>query len=184
MIKFFKKRSDFRKWLDKNHAAKDEIIVGFYRVGLGIQGMRWEEAVEEALCYGWIDGVRRKIDEESYSNRFTPRRVGSNWSAINIAKVEEMTAKGLMMPAGIAAYEKRLEHRSGIYSYENDPSTLAPVYEKEFKKNKAAWKFFTSQAPWYQRLMIHRIMSAKREETRMSRLQKIIETSAEGKRIQ
>ncbi|MEO5857413.1 MAG: YdeI/OmpD-associated family protein [Pyrinomonadaceae bacterium] len=183
MIKFFKNQADFRKWLEKNHDKAVELTVGFYKIGSGKASMIWMEAVDQALCFGWIDGVRRKIDEESYSNRFTPRRPTSNWSAINIAKVEDLKSKGLMTPSGIAAYEKRLEHKSRIYSYESDPAKLAAEYEEEFKKNKSAWKFFTSQAPSYQRVMVHWIMRAKKEGTRLSRLQKTIAASDAGKRV-
>ena len=182
--KFFKTQADFRKWLEKNHEKETELTVGFYRIGTGRPSMTWPEAVAQALCFGWIDGVRRKIDEESYSNRFTPRRPTSNWSAINIAKVEELTNKGLMKPAGIAAFEKRLEHKSRIYAYESDPSKLSAKCEKEFKKNKPAWKFFTSQAPSYQRVIVNWIMRAKREETRISRLHKTIEASSANKRVE
>ena len=183
-IKFFKTQADFRKWLEKNHDKATELTVGFYRVGSGKPSMTWPQAVDQALCFGWIDGVRRKIDDESYSNRFTPRRPTSNWSAINIAKVEELTAKGLMKRAGIAAFEKRLEHKSRIYAYENDPAKLADEYEKEFKRNKPAWKFFKSQAPSYQRVIVHWIMRAKKEETRLARLQKTIAASGAGKRVE
>lgn len=183
-IKFFKTQADFRKWLEKNHDKETELTVGFYKVGSGKPSMTWPEAVDQALCFGWIDGVRRKIDEESYSNRFTPRRPTSNWSAINIAKVQDLKTKGLMTPAGLAAYEKRLEHKSRIYAYENDPAKLAAEYEKEFKKNKPAWKFFKSQAPSYQRVIVHWIMRAKKEETRLSRLQKTIAASEAGKRVE
>jgi uncharacterized protein YdeI (YjbR/CyaY-like superfamily) len=183
-IKFFKTQADFRKWFEKNHEKETELAVGFYRVGSGKPSMTWPESVDQALCFGWIDGVRKRIDDDSYSIRFTPRRPTSIWSAINIAKVEDLAARGLMMPAGISAFEKRLAHKSRIYTYENDPAKLAPEYEKEFKKNRAAWKFFISQAPWYQRVAIHRIMRAKKEETRISRLQKTIAASRDGKRIE
>src|SRR6188768_796879 len=118
-VKFFSKQSDFRKWLEKNHKKETELTVGFYRVGLGKPSITWSEAVDEALCFGWIDGIRKKIDDESYSNRFTPRREKSNWSAININKVEDLKKKGLMHPAGLASYEKRESQRSAVYSYEN-----------------------------------------------------------------
>jgi uncharacterized protein YdeI (YjbR/CyaY-like superfamily) len=180
---FFKKRADFRKWLEKNHEKAGELIVGFYRVNSGKPSMTWIEAVEEALCFGWIDSVRRKIDYESYSNRFTPRRAGSNWSAINIQKIAELTAAGLIKPAGLAAFEKRKANRSAIYAYENEPAELTREFEREFRANKAAWKFFTSQAPSYQRTMVHWIMRAKHELTRINRLEKTIEFSSNGKRL-
>ena len=145
--------------------------------------MTWSESVDQALCFGWIDGVRRKIDEESYCNRFTPRRSDSNWSAVNIAKVAELTAKGLMKQAGIAAYEKRKESRSGVYAYENDAKQLSDDYEKRFKANEAAWNFFEKQANWYKKQMISWVMTAKQEATRVKRLEKLIETSASEKRL-
>jgi uncharacterized protein YdeI (YjbR/CyaY-like superfamily) len=145
--------------------------------------MTWSESVDQALCFGWIDGIRKSIDDGSYSNRFTPRRPGSNWSAINIRKVAELVEKGLMRPAGIAAFEERRDHKSAIYSYENRPKEFSPEFEKAFKKNKAAWKFFTSQAPWYHRICIYHVMSAKQEATRQSRFEKLIEASEEGKRL-
>lgn len=182
--KFFTTPEAFRTWLEKNHDKKTEIIVGFYKVASGRKSITWSESVDQALCFGWIDGVRRSIDEISYCNRFTPRKPGSNWSAININKVAELTKQGLMHPAGIAAFEKRLEDRSRVYAYENDPAKLSPEFEKLFKADKPAWKFFTTQAPSYQRVMVHWIMRAKQEATRLSRLEKTIKTSAEGKRVQ
>ena len=180
---FFEKPADFRKWLAKNHDKASEIIVGFYKVGSGKPSITWPESVDQALCYGWIDGVRRRIDDESYSNRFTPRRPTSIWSAINIKKVEELTKQNLMQPPGIAAYEKRTESKSKIYAYENDPAILSPEFEKLFKANKKAWAFFTTQAPSYQRVIIYRIMTAKQEKTQLSRLAQAITESEKQKRI-
>lgn len=181
--KFFLTQEDFRKWLEENHDQQTEIIVGYYNVQSGKGGMTWSESVDQALCFGWIDGVRRKIDEESYCNRFTPRRAGSNWSAVNIAKVAELTKKGLMMPAGIAAYEKRQESRSGVYAYENEAKQLSFEYEKHFKANETAWNFFEKQANWYKKQMISWIMTAKQEATREKRLKKLIEASANEKKL-
>ncbi|NOT47279.1 MAG: bacteriocin-protection protein, partial [Acidobacteria bacterium] len=171
------------KWLEKNHDKKTELIVGFYKIGSGRKSIIWPEAVDQALCFGWIDGIRKSIDGESYCNRFTPRKPGSNWSAINIKKVEDLTAAGLMHATGIAAFEKRLEHRSRIYAYENEPVKLSPAFEKIFKSNQPAWKFFTTQAPSYQRVMVHWIMRAKQEETRLRRLNQTIAASSEQKRV-
>jgi uncharacterized protein YdeI (YjbR/CyaY-like superfamily) len=179
--KFFKTQHDFRKWLEANHDKKDEIIVGFYKVGSGKPSMTWSEAVDQAICFGWIDGVRRKYDEDSYTNRFTPRRPRSNWSAVNIAKVAELTKNGLMRPAGIAAYEKREEARSGVYAYENS-TEFSAEFEQKFKSNRKAWEFFSSQAPWYRRVSVHRVMSAKQEKTRNDRLEKLIAASEKGER--
>ncbi len=145
--------------------------------------MNWSEAVDQALCFGWIDGVRRKVDEESYSNRFTPRRANTNWSAVNIAKVAELTEKGLMMPAGIAAFEKRKENKSRVYVYENEAKQFSDEFEKRFKKNKKAWEFFESQANWYKKQMTGWVMSAKQEATRERRLEKLIGESENEKRV-
>jgi len=145
--------------------------------------MTWSESVDQALCFGWIDGVRKRIDDHSYTIRFTPRRPGSIWSAINIAKVAELKKKGLMNPAGIAAFEKRTDAKSAIYSYEIDPEKLDREYEKLFRNEKQAWKFFTRQPPGYRRQMINRVMGAKQEKTRLSRLKKLILASENGKRL-
>jgi len=182
-IKFFVKQADFRKWLEKNHDKKTELIVGFYNVGSGKPSITWTQSVDEALRFGWIDGVRRGIDEESYCIRFTPRKPNSNWSAINIAKVEKLTKEDLMKPAGLAAFERRKEHKSCVYAYENEPAALSPAFQKRFKANKAAWKFFTTQAPSYQRTIIHWIMRAKQQSTQTKRLEQTISASSESKRI-
>lgn len=179
---FFTKPSEFRKWLEKNHDKASEIFVGFYKIKTGKVTITWSDAVDEALCFGWIDGIRRSIDEESYCNRFTPRKPKSNWSAINIKKVEELTKKGLMHPAGLAAFEKREKQRSGIYSYEKEPIKLAPEFEKKFKADKKAWKFFTSQAAYYQKQATNWVMSAKTETTKQTRLSKLINCSEKGEK--
>ena len=180
--KFFATPEAFRKWLAANHAAKDELLVGFYKVGSGKASMTWSESVDQALCFGWIDGVRKKWDDEAYTIRFTPRRERSIWSAVNIAKVAELTEKGLMEKAGIAAFEKRDEARSQIYAYEN-AAELSGEFEDIFKNNKKAWAFFMDQPPGYRRLNIHRIMSAKQEKTRRARLEVLIAASGRSKRI-
>lgn len=179
--KFFPTQEDFRKWLEENHDEEIEIIVGYYNVKSGKGGMTWSESVDQALCFGWIDGVRRKLDEESYCNRFTPRRAGSNWSAINIKKVEELTAKDLMKPSGIAAFEKRKAEKSAIYAYENELKQFSEDFEKRFKANETAWKFFEKQANWYKKQMINWVMSAKQEKTRESRFEKLLTASASEK---
>lgn len=181
---FFANQNDFRKWLKKYHNKEKELFVGFYKVSSNKPSMTWSESVDQALCFGWIDGVRKSIDAESYTNRFTPRRPTSIWSAINIKKIEVLTAKGLMMPAGLKAFQLRKESRMGIYSHEKDPVDLSPEYQKLFKKNKEAWKFFISQAPSYKKVMIHWIMNAKQEKTRLSRLEKAITVSDQQKRMQ
>jgi len=180
---FFKAQSDFRKWLAKNHDKATELLVGFYKVGSGKPSMTWPESVDQALCFGWIDGVRRRIDDDSYSIRFTPRKPTSIWSAVNIKKAEELIKSGEMQPAGIAAFQKREESKSRIYAYENEPAKLSADFEKLFRANKKAWAFFTTQAKSYQNVIIHRIMTAKQEKTRISRLNEAIGTSENQRRL-
>lgn len=180
---FFPTQSDFRQWLEENHDQETEIIVGYYRVSSSKQSMTWSESVDQALCFGWIDGVRRSIDAESYCNRFTPRKAKSNWSAVNIAKVEELTATGLMKPEGLAAFAKREESRSGIYAYENELKKFSDEFEEQFKANEKAWNFFDKQANWYKKQMINWVMTAKQETTRQKRLHKLILESENEKRL-
>ena len=180
---FFPTPADFRKWLSKNHQRESELLVGFYKVGSGKPSISWSESVDEAICFGWIDGVRKSFDSESYTIRFTPRKAISIWSSINIKKVEELTAKGLMHPAGLAAYAKRNEKKSSIYSYEKEASELAKEYLKQFKANKAAWAYWQACPPGYRKQMTHRITDAKQETTRISRLEKLITACAEHRRL-
>ena len=142
--------------------------------------MTWTQSVDEALCFGWIDGVRKSIDKDSYQIRFTQRKPTSTWSAINIKKVEELTKQGLMKPAGLASFEKRKEHKSKIYSYEKDEAALTPGFKKQFCANKKAWAYFQSLAPSYKKISIHWVMSAKQEATRVKRLKALIADSAKG----
>jgi len=144
---FFSKPSDFRKWLENNHSKKTELIVGYYKVGSGQPSMTWSQSVDQALCFGWIDGVRRSIDKHRYQIRFTPRKPGSTWSTVNIEKVKELTKQGLMQEAGLAIFNKRTKSKSGIYSHENEEMKFSPGLNKQFKGNKKAWKFFGSLAP-------------------------------------
>lgn len=180
---FFKTPADFRAWLQKHYKTETELLVGFYKKDSGIPSITWPESVDQALCFGWIDGVRKNRDEQSYTIRFTPRKPTSIWSSINIAKVEKLKEEGLMMPEGLAAYELRKEHKSSIYSYEKEATPLTKEYEAIFKKNKKAWTFFDAQPPGYKKQMIHRIMDAKQEKTQLSRLEKLIAESGEGRRI-
>lgn len=180
---FFKTPANFRKWLEKNHLTANELIVGFYKTTSGKASITWPQSVDEALCFGWIDGVRKSIDEESYLIRFTPRKPTSIWSSINIKKIEELSKQGLVKPMGIEAFNKRKENKSGIYIHENESAVLKPTYEKKFKANKKAWEFFQKQAPFYKKLMIGRIMNAKQEATQIKRLEATIAASNEGKRI-
>lgn len=180
---FFETQNDFRAWLKAHHKKATELLVGFYKVDSGKPSMTWPESVDQALCFGWIDGVRKGRNEESYTIRFTPRKPTSIWSSINIAKVEKLTKEKLMMPAGVAAYELRSEKKSSIYSYEKEATPLSQEYEQLFKKHTEAWAFFNMQPPGYKKQMIHRVMDAKQVATQLSRLEKLIEHSMEGKRI-
>lgn len=181
---FFKTAAEFRAWLKKHHKTAAEVIVGYYKKSSGKQTITWQESVDEALCFGWIDGIRRKYGDDSYGNRFTPRRAGSNWSAINIARVQELTRLKRMHPAGLAAFARRTEAKSRVYTYEQkDVLPLDPAIEKKFKANKKAWDFFQGQAPYYRKLMTRWLNSAKAEETRMRRLDKLITKCAEGTRL-
>lgn len=179
---FFATPSDFRNWLELNYKTETELLVGFYKVKTRKPSITWSESVDQALCFGWIDGIRRKIDEESYSIRFTPRRKTSIWSDINIKKVEELTKLGLMKDEGLEAFSLRTTNKSNIYSHKN-PVKFALEYEKQFKANNLAWDFFERQAPSYKKGVTHWIMSAKQEKTRLSRLGKLIVESENEKRI-
>jgi uncharacterized protein YdeI (YjbR/CyaY-like superfamily) len=180
---FFKNPAEFRKWLAKNHQSETEVWVGYYRKETGKPSMNWSESVDQALCFGWIDGIRKKVDEEGYCNRFTPRKKTSNWSNINISKVETLIRQGLMMPAGLEAYNHRRENRTGIYSFENEIKDLPEAYAMIFRKNKASWEYYSATPPSYRRIVTHWILSAKQEATRLSRLEKLIAGSGEGKRL-
>jgi len=181
--RFFKTPAAFRKWLAANHNKSKELWVGFYKKDTGKPSITWPESVDEALCFGWIDGIRKKYDDESYVIRFTPRKPESIWSAVNIRNVERLSNEKRMMPAGLKAYALRKEFRSGIYSYEQRPAELTEPYASQFKKNKAAWKFFEAQPPGYRKMMTWFILSAKTEETRQKRLARLIESSAKGQRL-
>lgn len=182
--RFFENPEEFRAWLEINHKRETELLVGFYKVNSGKPSMTWSQSVDQALCFGWIDGIRKSIDEESYSIRFTPRKSNSVWSAINIDKVEVLREAGLMKPEGLHAFSLRKENKSKIYAYEKEAVLLADEFEKQFKKDKVAWDFFIKQAPSYKKVMTHWIMSAKQEETRRSRLEKTISASREFRRVQ
>ena len=181
--RFFKTPAAFRKWLAANHNKSKELWVGFYKKETGKPSITWPESVDEALCFGWIDGIRKRLDDESYVIRFTPRKPESIWSAVNMRNVERLIKEKRMTPAGLNAYALRKEFRSGIYSYEQRPAELVEPYASQFKKNKAAWKFFQAQPPGYRKLMTWFIVSAKTEETRQKRLARLIEGSAKGQRL-
>lgn len=180
---FFSHSSKFRAWLEENHDKEKELVVGFYKVKTGRPGMTWPQSVDEALCFGWIDGIRKSIDDESYYIRFTPRKPESNWSKINIEKVTRLKKQGLMRPAGLKAFGFRKKEKSGIYSFENQPRKLPVNFEEKFIENKAAWGFFKKQAPSYQKTVTHWILSAKQEKTKWSRLEKLIAASEKHLRI-
>jgi uncharacterized protein YdeI (YjbR/CyaY-like superfamily) len=181
--KFFKTQKDFHKWLEKNHSKFQELIVGFYKVNSGKPSIRYQEALDEALCFGWIDGIRRNIDEISYSIRFTPRRPKSYWSAVNTKRVAELAKLGLMQPSGLKTFNGRDKKKTERYSNERKNVKLDPEYEKRFKMNKKAWEFFQSKPPSYQKPAVWWIMSAKQEETRLKRLTQLIEDSENGRSI-
>jgi len=182
--KFFPSPSDWHAWLEEHHEKHEELWVGFYKVGCGKASITWPEAVDGALCFGWIDGVRKSLGETSYVIRFTPRRPKSIWSAVNIKRVAELSELGLMRPKGSEAFERRTGKRSEIYAYEQRKGAkLSGAYEKQFRANKKAWKFFQAQPPWYRRTASWWVISAKREETRLKRLGQLIEDSEQGRTI-
>ncbi len=182
-VLFFNTPADFRDWLAANHTTTAELWVGYFRKSTGRPSLTWPESVDQALCFGWIDGVRRRIDDESYANRFTPRRRGSNWSLVNIKRALELIEAELMQPAGLAAFEARDKASAGEYSYEGRPPGLDEACEAELRADAAAWAYWEAQPPHYRKGAAHWVMSAKREETRRKRLATLIEDSAAGRRI-
>ena len=182
-IVHFSSQEEFRKWLVKNHAAASQLFVGFHKKSSGKKGATYPEALDEALCFGWIDGVRRSINAESYVIRFTPRKSKSIWSLVNVRNVERLQKAGKMAEPGLQAFAAREKHRTGIYSFEQKRPGLSAEYKKLFSANTRAWEFFAEQAPWYQRTAGYWVSSAKQEETRMRRLAKLMEVSANGRRL-
>ncbi|MES2522988.1 MAG: YdeI/OmpD-associated family protein [Gemmatimonadota bacterium] len=182
---FFATPAEWRAWLEANHESATEIAVGFYKKGTGIPSMTWPQAVDEALCVGWIDGVTHRIDGERFQIRFTPRRARSIWSDVNVGRVAELTAQGRMTPAGIAAFEARSAARSGVYSFEegNRNAALSAEQERLFKTKSAAWDWFSAQAPSYKRAAVWWVVSAKQEATRARRLSALIDHSADAVRL-
>ncbi len=180
---YFTSPDEWRTWLDKHHASATEIIVGFHKVGTGKPTLTWPQSVDEALCFGWIDGIRRRLDDERYTIRFTPRKATSTWSAVNIKRFGELEDEGRVRPAGRAAFAKRREERSSIYSYERRPTAFGEPYAKAFQKHRAAWTFFEAQPAGYRRTAIAWVMSAKREATREKRLAQLIQDSVQKKRL-
>lgn len=179
---YFASPADFRAWLAEHHDDRDELLVGFHKKGSGTPSMSWPEAVDEALCVGWIDGVRRRVDDSRYTIRFTPRKARSTWSAVNVTRVAALTAEGRMQPAGQAAFERRAAERTGVYAYEQrDQAAFDPAHEAVFRASEAAWGFFQSRPPWYRRTLTWWVASAKREETRRKRLDALIAACSEGR---
>jgi uncharacterized protein YdeI (YjbR/CyaY-like superfamily) len=178
---FFKSPDEYRKWLERNHDSATELWIGFWKKATGKPSLTWQQCVDESLCFGWIDGIRKSIDAESFKQRVTPRRTTSIWSQINIRRIGELTAEGRMHPNGTAAFEKR--NRTRVYSFENpEHRKLGPDEEARFRKNKKAWSFFESLPPGFRRNISWWVMSAKQEATRLRRLETLIRDSAAGRR--
>ena len=181
---YFATPEDFRAWLEAHHDTEGELLVGFHKKGSGRPSITWPESVDQALCFGWIDGVRRRIDDHSYSIRFTPRKQRSNWSAINVRRVGELIELGHMRPAGLAAFERRSDDRTAIYSYEQRKGAkLDAAQERRFKANPSAWMWFQAQPAGYRRTASYWVISAKRPQTRERRLEQLIQDSAAGRTI-
>jgi uncharacterized protein YdeI (YjbR/CyaY-like superfamily) len=181
--RFFRTPAEFRGWLEKNHDTTTELQVGFYKKSSGRKGITYEEALDEALAFGWIDGITRRIDDERWTIRFTPRKPKSNWSLKNIRRVGELTKQGRMAPAGVRAFEGRDRSRDGTYSFEQPQPELGEDLEKRFRRNRKAWGFWEAQPPGYRRVATWWVISAKREETRLRRLATLMEDSANGRRL-
>jgi uncharacterized protein YdeI (YjbR/CyaY-like superfamily) len=176
----FKTPADWRAWLAKNHRTSREILLRLFKVHAADRGVTYKQALDEALCYGWIDGVARRLDADSYCQRFTPRRPRSIWSRVNIGHVQRLIKEKRMTPAGLAAYEARDEKRVGVYSFENRPKSLPAAMTKRFHASKAAWEFYQKQAPWYRRTTAYWVLSARQEATRERRLDALIDCCARG----
>jgi uncharacterized protein YdeI (YjbR/CyaY-like superfamily) len=181
---YFANAAEFRAWLGKHHANAKELVVGFHKRATAKPSMTWNESVDEALCFGWIDGVRRSVDDQRYTIRFTPRRARSTWSNKNIARMKELIAEGRVNPAGKRAFAARSGDRSGVYSFEQRKAlALSTAQNKQLAANKAAAAFFAAQPPWYQRACVHWIVSAKRDATKAWRLATLIADSAAGRTV-
>ena len=180
---YFRGAAEFRRWLVKHHASATELLVGFHKRETGEASLTWPESVDEALCVGWIDGIRRRVDDRRYSIRFTPRRPGSIWSAVNIRRAEALIAEGRMRRAGLVAFEARKEHRSGIYAYEQRVVDLPEPYATALRRGRKAHAFFKDQPASYRKAAVWYVVSAKREATRRRRLALLITCSATGRRL-
>jgi uncharacterized protein YdeI (YjbR/CyaY-like superfamily) len=174
---------EFRRWLEENHAARGELTLRLYKTAAKREGITYAEALDEALCFGWIDGVRRSLDAGSYSIRFTPRKANSIWSRINVGHVERLKAAGKMSESGLRAFELRQERRTGTYAFEQKRPGLTARHKKVFQANAKAWKFFAAQAPWYQRTAGYWVSSAKQEQTQQRRLAQLMKDSGQGRRL-
>ena len=181
--RFFSGPAAFGRWLASHHASETELWVGLYKKHAAHRGMTYLQAVEEALCWGWIDGHLKSLDEDRIMQRFTPRTSRSTWSLVNVGKVKALIKAGRMEAPGLAAFKARDPKRTGIYSFEKEPASLTPAQRRAFKKVPGAWKWFSEQAPSYQRTCMHWVVSAKQEATRVRRLESLIEHSAEGKKL-
>ena len=179
---FFETEAAFRRWLEANYETAPELLVGFWKKGTGRPSIDWPQARDQALCFGWIDGIRKSLGEESYTIRFTPRRKGSIWSRVNVERYEALGAAGLMTEAGVRAYEEN-KGRSGVYAYENAQKELTAGETEAFRANAAAWADWEKRPPGYRKVVLHWIGSAKRPETRAKRLAKLIEDSEAGRKI-
>jgi uncharacterized protein YdeI (YjbR/CyaY-like superfamily) len=182
-LQFFGTQAELRKWFDRNHDKISEIWIGYYKRSTGKESITWDESVEVAICFGWIDGIRKSIDGEAYKIRFTPRNPSSIWSVKNIRTAEKMIREGLMTPVGMELFNKRKAKRSGVYSFEQEEVAFSKTYESAFRRNKKAWSFFVSEAAYYRRTVIHWVMSAKQEKTRTKRLETLISDSENQLRI-
>ena len=179
---YFPTEADFRRWLGANHESAPELLVGFWKKSTGKPSIDWPQARDQALCFGWIDGIRKSLGEDAYTIRFTPRRKGSIWSKVNVERYEALTAAGLMTTAGVRAYEEN-KHKSGLYSYEKPLASFSPAEERQFRRDKAAWAYWETQPAGYRKVVLHWVTSAKRPETRAKRLATLVEDCAAGRRI-
>ena len=180
---FFKTAAEFRRWLSAHHAKEKELLVGFYKKASGLPGISYKEAVDEALCFGWIDGVKNRVDAARYTHRFTPRKAGSTWSVVNTKRAGELIAMKRMATPGLEVFQNRDPEKTRLYSFENRPKAFDPALERAFRKQPEAWAFFRAQPPGYQRLSTFYVMSAKQQPTRERRLAVLMKSSAEGKRL-
>ena len=181
--RFFATPLQFHTWLARNHDSEKEILVGFHKKTSGKKSITYGEALDEALCFGWIDGVRKSLNDDSYTIRFTPRRAKSIWSLVNVRHIERLQKEGRMQPSGVAAFDARDPKRTGIYAFENRPRELSPEFQKMLRGNSKAWKFFEAQPPFYKRTIAFWVMGAKKAETQMRRLKRLIDCSARGERV-